>query len=292
MLAQFARSQSGVEEPISFSVSGKEIRGVRARPHHAAHAVGVLFLHGLGGLRSGPHGLLTQLSRDVLAQGYCSLRFDFSSRGESDSGKEDLTTLPDMAEEALAAYKFLLTTLKLDAVVVVGLCSGGNIGIGILDRMPACRGLFLLSVYPFSDGDSFRRDAQRTAHFVAVYWRKLWQAQTWQKLMGGQIGWSGIARTLFGHLRRTSDDGITEAGEQDPRANLSGYRGLVMMVYGDADPDFTASFDYYQTYAEKAGIPLRFSCIKGANHNFYSCAWKQQISDQLVSMIKGICQQG
>ena len=95
----------------------------------------VLFIHGFGGVRSGPHNLLTYLARALATSGIPSLRFDLSGRGES-SGDPEAVTLGGMAEDALSAAALLKSETNARKITVIGICSGGNVGIGILDRRP------------------------------------------------------------------------------------------------------------------------------------------------------------
>jgi pimeloyl-ACP methyl ester carboxylesterase len=255
----------------------------------AGSRTGVLFLHGWGGHRSGPHNLLTTMARDLAARGISSLRFDFYGRGESE-GDGVSTTLDDMGDDALAAASLLLEDGGVSDIVVVGICSGGNVGIGVLDRLPEAHGLFLMSVYPFSDGDSFGRSARRTAHYAGEYWRKVFMPQTWSKLFRGAIDFKQISRILFGHYRKKPDETDKEEGETQasPLKNVAQIDIPFMMTYGDADPDFQASYDYYRAFAEENDVQIDFQIYPGANHNFYSLSWKRQLVSEMSQFVEEI----
>jgi len=252
----------------------------------------VLFFHGLGGLRSGPHGLLSALGRAASAHGFTTLCFDFSSRGEGEGdGEADGATLPGMAQEALSAAEFLAARDGVERIIVVGICSGGNIAIGTMDRLPRLAGLFLLSVYPFSDGDSFERDTRRTASFLRVYWRKLSLWETWGKFFRGQIMWSGIHRTLFGHVGKSADDDLRARGTRgdgevtSPRENLVNFPVPTQLTYGDADPDYEASRSYYADFAGEHDLPVEISVVSGAPHNYCSALWKDALCADLLAFL-------
>jgi pimeloyl-ACP methyl ester carboxylesterase len=252
--------------------------------------VAVLMLHGWGGLRSGPHNLITHLARALATAGVPSLRFDFRSRGESSGDDEtDGATLPGMAADALAAANLLIERSGASKLVTLGLCSGGNVAIGILDRLPKPAGLFLLSVYPFSDGDAFGRDVHRTAHYLGVYWRKLWMRETWRKFFRGEIFFRSIGKVLFGHYFAKKDDQLADSAEsasEDHRKNLRRVSCPVEMIYGDADPDFEPSHAYFAEYQAKHQLDIHFHVIPGANHNYFSLAWKDQITERLLSFVR------
>lgn len=276
------------EEALTIAVGDGEVRGNLLLPD-AAGEVAVLLLHGWGGLRSGPHNMITHLARALAGAGVASLRFDFRSRGESSGDAEtDGATLPGMAADALAAANLLMTRSTAKRLVTLGVCSGGNVAIGILDRLPNPAGLFLLSVYPFSDGDAFGRDVHRTGHFLAIYWRKLWMRETWRKLFRGEIFFGSIGKVLFGHYFAKKDDALaenTESAGEDHRKNLRQVNCFTEMIYGDADPDFEASHTYFADYQAKHKLDMHFHVIPGANHNYFGLAWKDEITARLLRFV-------
>lgn len=285
-IAEFAS-----EEALTIGVGDGELRGNLLLPDVPGE-VAVLLLHGWGGLRSGPHNLLTHLAWALAGKGVPSLRFDFRSRGESSGDEEtDGATLPGMAADTLAAAKTLMGRSRAKRLVTLGVCSGGNVAIGVLDRLPNPAGLFLLSVYPFSDGDAFGRDVYRTAHFLAIYWRKLWMKETWRKLFRGEIFFRSIGKVLFGHYFEPKDDELAKNAEsasksEDPRKNLRRVSCRTEMIYGDADPDFEASHGYFSEYQAKHELDMVFHVIPGANHNYFGLAWKDEITSRLLAFVE------
>lgn len=279
------------EESLSIRGDVGEVRGNLMLPDTPGE-VAVLLLHGWGGLRSGPHNMITHFARALGEAGVASLRFDFRSRGESSGdGENDGASLPGMAADALAAASALMERSGAAKLVTLGVCSGGNVAIGILDRLPTPAGLFLLSVYPFSDGDAFGRNARRTAHFLAIYWHKLWMRETWRKFFRGEIFFRSIGKVLFGHYFVKKDDALAQDAEpasEDHRKNLRRVSCRTEMIYGDADPDFEASHAYFSEYQAKHGLNMHFHVITGANHNYFSLAWKDEITARLLDFVQRI----
>jgi hypothetical protein len=172
-------------------------------------------------------------------------------------------------------------------LVIVGICSGANVGIGILDRLPECVGLFALSTYPFSDGDSFGRRSHRTTAAAKGYLRKALQWHTWQKLFRGAIDFKSIFSVLFGHhTRNEAQTSATEAKGYSPIENLNLRPMSVSMIYGDADPDTNASLAYYRSFAEDNSLPIEFDVIGGADHNFYSLTHTQELAQKAVAFVQ------
>lgn len=297
------------EEAVSLTVQGALVCGNVVRRARGGDT-GVVLVHGWSGYRSGPHGLLTTLGRDLAAAGYPSLRFDFRGRGES-GGAGLESTLLTMADDLAAASEWFAARYGLRRLVYVGLCSGGNVTIGTLKRLPRACGLILFSVYPFSDGDAFGRDVHRTWHYAGVYLRKALRGETWSRLVRGEVRVAQVANVLFGHFLkrgrnrrkegaqgggaiaqepvagrgpagRTAKAAASEsraAGKEPPKKHLANLRAdlPILMVYGTADPDAAAALKYFGDYAREKALPVEFVQMVGASHNFTSAAWKREI---------------
>lgn len=310
-----ALAGTGREAALSFAVEGACLRGVLATPSEAGKKLGIVFVHGWSGNRSGPQGLLTYLARQFVAAGYPSLRFDFRGRGESE-GDGLSASLPTMADDLVGATAAFRAATGLDRIVYFGLCSGGNVTIGTLPKLPA-KGLILLSVYPFSDGDAFGRDVHRTFHYLRVYWRKATQGSTWKRLFRGDVSVKGVFNVLFGHFLNRGRNRRKEEGEAKPEETASPRRALgktakstavesrtqggeapkkhlaklrpdlpALMIYGTGDPDAPAAQTYFGDYVREHALPVELVEIAGANHNFSSAAWTQEVVDRAVAFLQ------
>lgn len=261
--------------------------------------VAVVFSHGWSGNRSGPHDLVTRLARELATHRHASLRFDFRGRGES-GGKGLETTLTTMADDLSAAAGYMSQRSPAAKLVILGICSGGNVAVGSLRRLPDVAGLVLLSVYPFSDGDAFSRDVHRTWHFARQYWQKALRGETWKRLFRGDVRVLQVLNVLFGHylrkrkkedLKQVASTGGTQSaptqdesrksGKGPPKKHLASLTKQVwgLMVYGSSDPDAPAGRQYFETYVQQHDLPITFVELAGANHNFSSLAWKTELAE-------------
>jgi pimeloyl-ACP methyl ester carboxylesterase len=200
-----------IERSARFQVNGQTVAANLSLPRQDCE-LGVVFVHGWSGVRSGPNNLIVETARRLAAAGFASVRFDLRGRGESE-GEGTAACLPTMSADLEAAVRLLAERARVRRFVLFGMCSGGNVAIGTLPRLTGVAGLILLSVYPFSDGDSFGRDVNRTWYYAREYWRKLWQKHTWEKLARGEIHYGQIARVLFGHFRKRSKEASPVAGD-------------------------------------------------------------------------------
>lgn len=291
------------ETACAFTVEGQEVKAIVTSPDGDAPAKGgIIFSHGWSGFRSGPAGILATFARRFAQQGYTSIRFDYRGRGESmgDGLNASLTT---MADDLVAATAFFKKSYNIDKPVYCGLCSGGNVVVGTLKRLPEASHLLLLSVYPFSDGDAFGRDVHRTLHYLKLYWHKLLRPQTWARLFKGEVKLKNVFNVIFGHFLNknankkkegaTKDDTPKDAtgklpkavkaaavesrtqGKEPPKKHLANLKQSLpgIMVYGTADPDAEAAIKYYGSYIKEHKLPIAIKTIQNANHNFSSPEW-------------------
>lgn len=296
-------SDSFQETACSFTSQGETVKGILTRPPaNTPIRGGIIFSHGWSGFRSGPAGILTEFARHFARLGYLSLRFDYRGRGES-QGQGLEATLTTMADDLVAADAFLRQHHQIAAPVLCGLCSGGNVVIGTLKRLPHVSRLLLLSVYPFSDGDAFGRDVHRTWHYLKLYWKKLCRVDTWTRFFTGDVSLRNVAKVIFGHFlnrkaNQRKEQGTTagnapklpqavkaakvESRSQNagdaPKKHLANLRPDLpgIIIYGSADPDAVAATKYYGDYIRQQHLPLSISTIQGANHNFSSPQWRRQ----------------
>ncbi|MCJ8331435.1 MAG: alpha/beta fold hydrolase [Lentisphaeria bacterium] len=297
MLSETLSLTAGItEQSIQFTVDGQCLYGNMIRTE-SAKKTGIVFLHGWGGVRSGPHNIISYYARELAKEGYASIRFDFRGRGESDGdpslGVQD--TMLNMGDDAVAAAKLLMEECAVDKLVFFGICSGGNVGIGILDQLDSVKGLFLLSVYPFGDADDFSREARRSMNFFKEYCRKLFLASTWKRFFKGEIDFGSISKILLKPFAKKPESDEKPSSNKNPKEtgkgpleNLLLNKPELLMIYGDADPEFQSSIDYYRAFTDKTNYPVHYEIIEAANHNFYAIEWKDAILAKLKKHLETI----
>ena len=298
------------ERHVSFRVGADQIQAILTLPTGTAPRHGVIFTHGWSGNRCGPAAIITTLARRLAQNNCASLRFDFRGRGES-AGNGLESTLTTMADDLVEASRQFAALSGIRKPVYTGLCSGGNVAIGALNRLPDAKAIVMLSVYPFSDGDAFGRDARRTLHFLKVYWLKATRPETWKRLWRGDVNLKQVAQVILNPLlrrkagkqregqqdaakpatpqvaRATQSESRLQPGQEPPRKFLANLRpGLPgLFIYGTGDPDAKAAIDYYGTYITEHSLPIRIEYINGANHNFSSQFWFNQVADLTLAFL-------
>jgi pimeloyl-ACP methyl ester carboxylesterase len=258
------------EQPFVFTCEGQSLYGLLHLPSTAPKRA-VLILHGWAGYRIGPGRLLVRTARALAQRGFVVLRFDFRGRGESE-GDAESANLATMLSDARAALKALRETVSVVHVTPLGVCSGGEVALGLLreEEVDSC---IFWSVPISTQQVEVSRQVRRTARSLGEYWRKLWRGETWRKLWRGEVHWRLVAKALLGRPKAKPAQ-ATSAPSPNP---FEGFHGPLLFLYGTADPDTKPSVEHYRRLTERHRLPAHFHLVEGANHNFYSQEWHREV---------------
>lgn len=99
--------------------------------------------------RMGPHRFNVKVSRHLARLGLPSLRFDLSGQGDSDVAPQARPSREQAMHDLAAAMDHLQATAGIERFVVIGICSGANIGwsVGAVD--PRVIGLYMIDPYAY-----------------------------------------------------------------------------------------------------------------------------------------------
>ncbi|OGV54033.1 MAG: hypothetical protein A2X45_06560 [Lentisphaerae bacterium GWF2_50_93] len=265
------------EKPYIFENRQQKLFGILHQPEGQQKQTAVIFMHGWGTYRIGPHRLFVEAAREFAAAGFTCLRFDFRGRGESE-GNVAGTTLLDMIDDAGQAVREMLKQPGISQVVFLGLCSGGEVAVGAAASDPNVDGLVLLSTPLLGRQSGAGDDVRKTANSAKGYWQKLFLPGTWAKIISLRVNYRAIFKVLFGHLQhKQNGKPMKEAGLLEA---FKSYNGRCLFVYGGKDPEASSSEKAYREVTAKNGKTV-FNIIPEANHNFYSVAWKQELIKQV-----------
>lgn len=263
-----------MEQAIGFGPQ-RDLRGIVHLPDGAVRA-GVVFVHGWSGDRTGPHRMFVHAARRFAAEGFACLRFDLRGRGES-AGDPVATDLDEMIADTLAAVECLAREAQVERVYVLGICSGGNVALGAASLRKDLGGLVLWSTPLFAPFRSGATEAARRGRLFGEYLRKVFRRETWSKLFRGGLRWRIIVRNLVGRERGAPDGRNPKDSRRDIVADLSGYRGPMIFIYGSCDEDAVGAPEFFRQWCEREGVLAEFHTIEGANHSYYSREWEDEV---------------
>ena len=273
-----------MEKAVSFQNQGCTLHAMLHVPDDfrgGPGSVGVVFLHGWSGNRRGPHDILVAAARRYCDAGFPCFRFDFRGRGDSE-GDMDEADLATMISDTEVAVRRLCEGSNLSAVVLVGICSGGEVAIGAAPLCSTVKAMILWSVPTVGVDRARARRAKRLAN-LGQYATKLFRISTWQKAFTGGLNLPMIKQALSGRggAGETPEDGDKARPEMDIpwlRRFLS-FRGPIQFVYGTGDPTATEAVSHYTKLSARGKVAADFHLIEGANHSFYSLPWKAELID-------------
>lgn len=246
--------------------------------------LGLVYLHGWAGYRIGPHQMFTKMARRAEGMGFCSLRFDFRGRGDSE-GDTKASTLTTMIADAVAATDFLRKEFGLQHVALIGDCSGSEVALGAGPLHEAIRAMVLWSA-PIVAGDRRLSDTAKKRQIWRTYLQKVFRKETWRKLVGRGLQVGQILRILSTGGKGAGEDGAAVDAEIDWYERFMTFTGERLFIYGGNDPTTAASLEHYEILCARAKKAFNKLVIPGANHAFYSLAWENQVIDQSLGWLR------
>jgi pimeloyl-ACP methyl ester carboxylesterase len=267
-------------ELFSLRIKDEYLHGIihhpidRSVPRHV-----VVFLHGYGGYRIGPHRMFVDFSRRLAEVGYTCVRFDFRGWGYSgniDSSRETRGMIDDID----LVINHIHTSLNPCFLSIAGICFGAKLALYYAkSRTLKLSNLILLSCSPLNQNEkSHTATLAQVQHTIRPYLTKLFQKETWRKFLTGEIRYRKIVKTV---LKPLSGFRRQEKYAQ-PTSSASGFEnftGGVLSIHAEQDPETLIAKPQIEDLLTKNNVTYRSYVIEGANHSFYSIEWKEKIYD-------------
>jgi pimeloyl-ACP methyl ester carboxylesterase len=274
-----------MEEFIQFESGGETLLGVWTAPEANARPETVITLHGWGGYRIGPHRFAVKLCRALAQRGVSSLRFDFRGRGDS-TGAQSAITLDMMIEDTRRAIEIVRAKAPANRMTLWGLCSGSNVAIGAATLERDVKNLVLLSCLPFMQQKTGGEKVARTKAQAGNYFRKLFRAATWKKLVTGAVNFGAVRKALFGHYAPPRDAlRDPKDSARDIMAEFASFAGRAHFIYGGADREAALAGAHYRAFCDEHRVAATFETIEGSNHDFYALAWERQVIERTLKQV-------
>jgi len=276
-----------MEKPVWIK-SAEPLPGVACFPDEGAARVGVVFVHGWSGYRTGPHRMFVNTAAALAERNVASLLFDLRGRGAA-AGVDNETDLDGMIDDTLAAVKWMRIQPNIERVCVLGICSGGNVTLGAASLDHAIDGLILWSTPLFAPYKTPEQEIRRRKLLVFEYIRKLFRRETYLKLFRGKLNFGLIGRILFGRKPSPAESGRNPKDSlRDVMSELIGFRGPALFIYGTNDDEAVGAPEFYADFCREHGIPATFHSIQGANHSYYSVPWEREVIGHTLRWLEAL----
>ena len=296
------------EAPIRFG-SHTSLFGITCRPADASvrrRSTGLVFVTVGSNPHVGPNRMYVNLARAAADCGFVSLRIDIGGVGESDPApgqRENHLYGTHSVLDVRAAIACMRTCFGVEHCVLIGLCSGAYLSFhtaaGKNPESDKLSGIVLINPQTFlwREGDSLQQRARKSIRSVGFYRKRLSEAQTWRRLLYGQIKAGVIITGVTGTWRR----GITrrlgewlrwhsrsEGGEHaDVRKTFVSLlrRGVrTLLVYSDDDGGLNEVDAQLGSNARALSKyeNFRMRIVKRADHTFTPLAAQRELRDLLI----------
>ena len=274
-----------MEEHVRFTNQGEALLGVLFTPddERRRRDTGLVFLHGWAGYRIGPHQMFTKMARKACAMGFPCLAFDFRGRGDSEGSAAD-ASLSTMISDTRRAAQVLRERAGVEKLVLVGVCSGGEVALGAGTTIPQVDSMLLWSV-PQVAADRVHADRAKRWDILRTYLLKLFRRETWQKLFSGALNFAMIRKALVRGGKGEGEESTEEDKGIDWRRRFIEFRGEILYIYGSNDPTTPDCLAHYERLSGEAGRAFPHYIVEGANHSFYSLGWEREVLDHSLEWL-------
>jgi dienelactone hydrolase len=274
------------ERPFAFASDGRTLRGMLGAPQAGPPPLGVVLIHGWSGTRIGPHRMLVDMARRLVAAGMATLRFDLRGRGDSegDAAKSDLD---GMIEDTLYAAAYLERETGAERVALLGICSGANVALGAASVRPDIHALALWSALPFQPDRRAAQRRRRWWHYLKQYAQKALNWRTWARLARGEVNVKMAGRVVAGEASKPPGEDNPKDSARDIMKDLSSYPGRMLFVTGTLDPDGMAGREVFRSFCRAHACDARFELIEGANHSYYDAAHAERVMGLTLRWLTG-----
>ena len=244
-----------VDEPVAF---GRGLWGVITRPHvrNATHD-GVIFLNTGGDPRAGIGRFAARAARTLADRGVVSLRFDFPGLGDSADPADGGRHIYEVDRTAdIQAAVALMRAEGVEEMTLAGVCAGGYHALRAAIADVGVRKALVVSPVKlvWREGDPLAVARQDQGRATSFYAGCLTKAETWKRLVRGDIDVAAVAKTLAGRLlgRLAARRDATAKVLRDHVAAASA-RGVQIKILVGVDD---ASLDEVETYFGPRGAAM------------------------------------
>ncbi len=269
-------------ETFSLPIANGFLHGITHLPDKPLDQV-IVFLHGWGGYRTGPHDMFVKFSESFARMGFHCIRFDFRGKGYSGIHPADTST-GTMLEDLDAVLGHVVSQYPQGKITLCGICSGAKLGIyyALKGKHPI-RSLIELSSVPLRMEEGTREVAAKSfLQKLKCYSAKLFQGETWRKVCKKEIHPKYILRNICSPLRDLLR--VPLPGSGDKRKNRARptdkrlhFTERALLIHAEKDPETGLASRQVVELMRDYNIDHDVHIIPGANHSFYSIQWEEML---------------
>ena len=280
------------ETAVSFFCQQKRLIGILHQPS-VAGSRGMLIIVGGPQYRVGSHRQFLLLARFLADRGVPVFRFDHRGMGDSEGNIRSFESLEDDIRSAIDCFQRMQPSLK--RIALWGLCDAASAASFYAPTDPRIKGLVLLNPWVKSE------TGEAKTYLKHYYRRKLFDKETWRRVVRGDISFSESIKSLFLLVAKTAYSRLpNQRRPKSPSAHdnascieenasladrmfdgLVHFDGKVLLILSGVD--LTADEFRDAVNRSKKWMHLfsntRFHrhTVSDADHTFSRAAWRKQV---------------
>jgi len=240
-----------------------------------------IFFPGWTGTRYGPQRVFVSAEKYVNEKGGSTVRFDFRGRGDSFGNAMNIT-LDDMIEDAEEVIKWLVENEGIQRFHLVGLCSGGNVVLGVCSLPSVSKYITKItcwSLLPYMEDKKHakRQGTNRLSRFKALA-VKAFSREGIAKLVKREANIKGALKSVAKDKEGDESEKVRKTSSRRILNDVArNYQGPVHLIFGTKDPEADGSEYFYSDWFYRHNNKLEITRIEGAPHNFYTVHWTAEL---------------
>lgn len=276
--------------PFTTTVEGEMIHCIVETSLSAEQTVkpqAIVFLHGWGGYRVGPHDLFVKFTKRLTELGYTCIRFDFRGRGYSGSVDFQPST-NSMLCDLESVLLYINYQLKIEDISLLGICSGAKLALYYaMTGSVAIKHVIEMSSPPLRIDEGGQQIALRRMKVNLVhYLKKMGERTTWNKIVQRQIHYDKILVNLFAPIKKAFryKANTVKKGPISMKGTKAfrNFHGAILLIHAEKDPETILSMKQIILLLRKYNINYTTHIIANANHSFYAKKWEDEIFNILT----------
>jgi exosortase A-associated hydrolase 1 len=274
---------------LSFDCGGARLWGVLARPRSGTvRERAVLIAVGGPQYRVGSHRQFVLLARRLAAAGYATLRFDYRGQGDSEGDMRSFTDVD--ADLATAIDAMMIQCPSVRQVAIWGLCDAASAALMYCAGDARVTGLALLNPWARSE------QSLAATHLRHWYLTRLFRADFWRRLFGGEFRLMASVRALIGDVRAARADtggprtSARETFQVRMARGLKRFGGSTLLVLSGDDLTAREFLEYARAAPEWKGLLERADInrvdVAHADHTFSNAIARREIENLTLAWLR------
>lgn len=292
------------ERPCRFGADGQFFGIITEplRPQGERARTAILFVSVGSNLHVGPNRMYVTQARALASLGFVCLRMDIGGVGESPptaGHRENHLYARHSVGDVREAIRMLREQLQISQVVLTGVCSGAYLSYHAATEDSGIASVILINPQTFTwrEGDSLELKSRHTIKAMSFYRSRIYDWETWRRLLTGQINVRIIMAGVVANLRKKwklrleraiqRDDSAAEGKPQDVRATFQrmmkgGTNVFLLYSANDGGLNELETQLGENAKALQKHSRFKFQIVEGADHTF-TPLWAQRRLLDLVS---------